>query len=1106
MRRTGNAEAKQLLAGACLRAARQSEARGHLSDSARLWLWYARSDGDAIKAVRNIVRVARNATGEHQHQDSISKALESWRCLFCLEPNSAEAHRGMTWCHRNLAGLAEQAGDFATARLHWKATLQIAPGDESAIEGLRRLGDRGMTELGTAPNSKALRLYKRLKRSTDDRYESLCMAGKLLLDAGAPNFASDFLRRAFEQNAGGEGAVLFFQSSAAMGDHESARQAVASAAQFGSLGAIPPDELQFFLREGVTDVFPDCLLAAIAETQGHNRGIAPALLPQLLSRNLVTSVAPLVDGLEPDGEAWPDALVLETGQLLLQAGERDHALRLFAVFSASPHIASAFRNLAQSYPPNRLQALLSRDGILEDSQSGSVIFALAEALADSGNLLAATEILCRPTGSGECTTAQRLYKDSKQRLCSLVLQILGNARSDRQIRERLATVTASLLPQRVQEFFATPAYETLLAHLVSASHFEHAAPGSSEGILRQGYFEHHLERRENCRVETLASDLGFCAAVLRYFQALSSLRSSEQIPLSTNVRRRLANDSLAFGHNRRADLLMSYAALLEGPKGDLESPDLFSRIGGWYMRDFMPRHHLPPSCLPPDLVAYFTAAQQTHLEMGICITHFADEIASETDSARKYDTSNALDVLLLGLSAVAELLPVNLVYRPLLAALMPAAQEGEISFVDLCIDALKDLASSAPCAIALTEVLANARDFGAAAQIRHSNRSPQQDVLLIGHSGEGTGLNRNFRMLERALTDPGIALSTLWYDMPAEDFAAGLKTWRWSCGANPVVVAAVNAQDIPAVYVRDRHQALEAVHVTGFFLWETSKAPRVQQLGIDLVDEIWTPTEYVARVYAAFAKVHVVGKGLYVSGAILPRNIEAPGTVSFLTVFDFHSSIERKNPLASVSAFRRAFQSNEDVRLVLKASNVNPQHPGNAFGQWERICAAASTDPRIHLITERYSEAQMADLLRETSCVVSLHRSEGFGYVLADAMALGIPVIATDYSGNTDFCNDQTSFPVDYALVPVRSAGAHWEEEGAEWADPNVDSAAARMLEVYRDYPAALVRAGTGQRLVFEKYSTEAFGDTVRRRLAEIRAALSRTRDTAPHEIKAQWH
>ena len=244
-----------------------------------------------------------------------------------------------------------------------------------------------------------------------------------------------------------------------------------------------------------------------------------------------------------------------------------------------------------------------------------------------------------------------------------------------------------------------------------------------------------MERRENCRTETLASDFGFCAAVLRYFQMLSSLRPPEQIPLSTGARDRLARNSLAFGENRRADVLMSYAALLEGPKGDLESPDLFSKMGGWYMRDFMLRHHLPPSCLPPDLVVHFNAPQEIHSDIGIRITRFADDIALESDSAEKYETSNALDVLLLGLSAVAELLPANLVYRALLSALMPAAQDGEISFVDLCVETMKDKVSAAPgCPIALTEILANAlQRIGvavcrAAAQLRSIGNRPQRKI------------------------------------------------------------------------------------------------------------------------------------------------------------------------------------------------------------------------------------------------------------------------------------------------------------------------------------------------------------------------------------------
>jgi glycosyltransferase involved in cell wall biosynthesis len=258
-------------------------------------------------------------------------------------------------------------------------------------------------------------------------------------------------------------------------------------------------------------------------------------------------------------------------------------------------------------------------------------------------------------------------------------------------------------------------------------------------------------------------------------------------------------------------------------------------------------------------------------------------------------------------------------------------------------------------------------------------------------------------------------------------------------------------------------------------------------LGIRLVDEIWAPTNYVASVYASFAPVHVVGKGLF-SASEWPAVPNRPtgNPVRFLTIFDFHSSIQRKNPLAAVLAFQKAFIGEERVELIVKASNVNPQHPGNASGQWERLCAASAGDRRIRIVTERYTEQQMRQLMRDISCVVSLHRSEGFGYILSDAMALGVPVIATDYSGNVDFCNSDTSYPVSYRLVPVMSHGAHWEGDGAQWAEPDIDSAASQMLAVYSDYPAALRKAGLGRERILERYSKEAFAARLRQRLSAV--------------------
>jgi glycosyltransferase involved in cell wall biosynthesis len=134
--------------------------------------------------------------------------------------------------------------------------------------------------------------------------------------------------------------------------------------------------------------------------------------------------------------------------------------------------------------------------------------------------------------------------------------------------------------------------------------------------------------------------------------------------------------------------------------------------------------------------------------------------------------------------------------------------------------------------------------------------------------------------------------------------------------------------------------------------------------------------------------------------------------------------------------------------------------------------------------------------MRDASCVVSLHRSEGFGYVLSDAMALGLPVIATDYSGNTDFCDRETSYPVSYRSVPVVSHGAHWESERgeAQWAEPDIDSAAEQMLVVYSDYPEALRRAALGRERILRKYSKEAFAVRLRQRISAVCAVAESDR------------
>jgi glycosyltransferase involved in cell wall biosynthesis len=708
---------------------------------------------------------------------------------------------------------------------------------------------------------------------------------------------------------------------------------------------------------------------------------------------------------------------------------------------------------------------------------------IAEIHISRGDSNRAAGALCRISESGEY--AEPFYQTYKRRVAAIVDGLLQTERVNSETALRLARLVVSWAPESVYAFYRGSEFSDLYQDLAAASRFAAAPPASRMGFFREHYFEHHMERRNKRDPGAPESDFGFCDTVLQYFSKITELRPAERIPVGAALRARLAKPILSLGASHSADMLMSYAVLRDRPKCELKSDNLFDAFARWYAWKFMPANKVPSACFPPDVLAYFNTVIQDYSGVGVAATRFAYLVREQSQAYQsRYDLENSVDTLLFTLEIVAVLLPSSPQCRPFLGAMI-AGGKDECTFADICMAALTSPYCEPATATTFSSVL-NACAMHSIRRVWPQRGIVPQDVLLIGHGGQGTGLGRNFQMLIEALSGPDISLTTMTYETAPAEFAEKLREWYHRCRTCPVVIAAVNAHDIPALFVKDCHDVLYDCQVVGFFLWETSQAPRVQHLGIRLVDEIWTPTNYVASVYSPFAPVHVVGKGLFPIEESTQTPPRAGGPIRFLTIFDFHSSIERKNPLAVVLAFQMAFGGGERVELVLKASNVNPQHPGNVSGQWERLCAARAGDDRIRIITDRYTEEQMQQLMRDSSCVVSLHRSEGFGYVLSDAMALGIPVIGTDYSGNIDFCDQETSYPVSYHTIPVISHGAHWESEGTQWAEPDIDSAAAQMQAVYSNYPEALRKAALGRQRILEKYSKEAFAARLRERLAAI--------------------
>jgi glycosyltransferase involved in cell wall biosynthesis len=270
----------------------------------------------------------------------------------------------------------------------------------------------------------------------------------------------------------------------------------------------------------------------------------------------------------------------------------------------------------------------------------------------------------------------------------------------------------------------------------------------------------------------------------------------------------------------------------------------------------------------------------------------------------------------------------------------------------------------------------------------------------------------------------------------------------------------------------------------GAWAWELPRFPEEWYNRFAFYDEIWVGTSFIASALAPIAPVPVVR----IPPVITARGSRDAGRARlglgahefvFGFAFDVHSHLPRKNPAAVIEAFRRAFPTPSGVRLVLKSVNA----PADATG-YAALKARARGCP-IDLYDGYWPSDHVGDFMAACDAYVSLHRSEGTGLTIAEAMALGKPVIATDWSGNTDFADSSNSFPVGYALTTVeRNVGPY--RAGETWAEPDVDHAAELMREVVADRTRAARRGAAAARRIARDYSEVAIGALVKSRLDAI--------------------
>jgi len=279
----------------------------------------------------------------------------------------------------------------------------------------------------------------------------------------------------------------------------------------------------------------------------------------------------------------------------------------------------------------------------------------------------------------------------------------------------------------------------------------------------------------------------------------------------------------------------------------------------------------------------------------------------------------------------------------------------------------------------------------------------------------------------------------------------------------------------------------------GNWAWELSALPAHWRHAFDCMDEVWAISPWLQQAYASLSRKPVVYMPPLVHLPAVERFDLAELGFSeshfvFLTFCDFNSYSARKNPVGAVRAFQRAFPARtSSERLIVKTLNGHSQTES-----LKQLLLSIDDDPRVIVVDGAYSRPKTLGLLQAADCFVSLHRSEGFGRVIAESMLLETPVIATGYSGSNVLLDESTGFAVDYELKPVE-AGAYGYSDGCVWADPRLDDAVDRMRFVADNGCDVAARVREGLRRVKQNHGLETVAENFRTRLGQILGAGAMT-------------
>lgn len=356
----------------------------------------------------------------------------------------------------------------------------------------------------------------------------------------------------------------------------------------------------------------------------------------------------------------------------------------------------------------------------------------------------------------------------------------------------------------------------------------------------------------------------------------------------------------------------------------------------------------------------------------------------------------------------------------------------------------------------------------------HHKEKPGIDI--IGFPKGQLGIGEQTRSLARVAMAAGYKINLIDLYHPTDRIKNDDMEFQSLIGDTfkfPIRIYSITQNLAAALIYRNGINFYDSTHNIFHFAWEFSQRPTELDSILRFADEIWGISTFTSSSFQNPFGIPVKT----MPNSILPlsfvrRTRDYFGLPSdkflFSCAFDFNSYLTRKNPMAVLEAFLKAFGDDPKVGLVIKTSYSEKGNP-----HWASMMQQIQAHKNIHIIDTVLSKEDIYALYDSCNAYISLHRSEGFGLGIAENMLLEKPVICTGYSGNMDFCSPETSFIVDFSLVKVPDGDYPFSKD-CLWAEPAIDSAVKQMRYVIENQNESALLAKKGKKVIVDHFSPTA--------------------------------